>query len=354
VVLAVDEQFYMVVPLLLLGLFRFSVFPRRSLLLIILGLGLVISLWLSTSWVTKHPAASFFLLPSRAWELLLGSILLLLPDNATPARRLLREIASYLGLAGILIHCFAYTKDTLFPGLAALPPCLGATLIIWSNRVVHEAWKPTTLSRLPSLSPVVFIGLISYSLYLWHWPLVASTNYWALWLTPIAWRWGIVLVSFLLAVLSWRFVETPFRRRLVWPTRMNVFAVSAAGLACVLSLGYFINVPQGFPGRLPATLRHAFAENPNDDLLFVRNLEAANIHAGDLVPFGSRDPKKKSTGIPQGSIIEGEKRTGVRLKKDQIVVLKGKHKGMQVRRVEAWLEVDDEWQLMVFITNNLA
>ncbi len=212
--LAVEEQFYFVIPILLLGLFRSPRLRRRRALLLVFGIGFLVSLLISISWVTKHPAASFFLLPSRAWELLMGSLVALLPSNAIPSNRNFREAASYLGLGGILIPCFFYDKHVLFPGVAAIPPCLGTALIIWSNGVGKTRGDLTSLGRLLSLRWVVFIGLISYSLYLWHWPLVAYTNYWSLKPTPLFWKWLIVLLSFILAVFSWKYVETPFRRRL--------------------------------------------------------------------------------------------------------------------------------------------
>jgi peptidoglycan/LPS O-acetylase OafA/YrhL len=286
--LAVEEQFYFVIPILLLGLFRYPGLRRRRALLLIFGIGFLVSLLISISWVTKHPAASFFLLPSRAWELLMGSLVALLPSNAIPSNRKFREAASYIGLGGIIIPCFFYDKHSLFPGVAAIPPCLGTALIIWSNGVGKTHGDLTSLGRLLSLRWVVFIGLISYSLYLWHWPLVAYTNYWSLEPTPPFWKWLIVLLSFLLGVLSWKYVETPFRRRLLCPSRRQVFAASTAGLLALIGIGLLIHLQNGLPGRLPASLNSAFAENPSDDLLFVRNLEAEQIVAGDLVPCGAQ------------------------------------------------------------------
>jgi peptidoglycan/LPS O-acetylase OafA/YrhL len=286
--LAVEEQFYFVIPILLLGLFSSPRMRRRRALLLIFGIGFLVSLLISISWVTKHPAASFYLLPSRAWELLMGSLVALLPSNAIPSNRKFREAASYLGLGGILIPCFFYDKHVLFPGVAAIPPCLGTALIIWSNGVGKMHGDLTTLGRLLSLRWIVFIGLISYSLYLWHWPLAAYTNYWSLKPTPPFWKWLIVLSSFILAVLSWKYVETPFRRRLLCPSRKLVFAASTAGLLALFGIGLLIRLQNGLPGRLPASLNSAFAENPSDDLLFIKNLEAEQIVAGDLVPFGAQ------------------------------------------------------------------
>ena len=299
--LAVEEQYYLMVPLLLFGLFRVPLLRRRGVLLLILGIGLLASLWISNSWVVKHPAASFFLLPSRAWELLVGSMVALLPGSATPTNRVVRELSSYLGLAGILVPCVAFQKDMPFPGIAALPPCLGTALIIWSNQTGDAAARLTTVGQFLSFRPVVFIGLISYSLYLWHWPLVAFTNYWSLGPSPWAWRWCLVLTSLLLAVVSWKYVETPFRKRVICPTRRQVFAAAFAGLVVVLGIGTIISFEHGLPGRLPASLRHAYAENPKDDLLFVHNLEAADVRAGALVPFGIHE-----SGRPLDLLVWGD------------------------------------------------
>jgi peptidoglycan/LPS O-acetylase OafA/YrhL len=292
--LAVEEQFYFVVPLLLWGLFRFSALRHRAALLSVLCCGLAVSLWLSITWVTSHPAAAFFLLPTRAWELLLGSVLALLPPVVIPAKRSVREIGSCLGLAGILIPCFTYSQDTPFPGWASVPPCFGAALLIWSSgpSASIDKYPKSTIQQLLSAQPFVFIGLISYSLYLWHWPLVAFANYWALEPTPVSWRWAIVLVSLILGILSWHFIETPFRTRKVCATRPKVFAASAFGLAAIAILGACITVGNGWSERMPSKLRHAFAENPQDDLMFVRNLEAIDIKTGDLVPFGISDKER--------------------------------------------------------------
>jgi peptidoglycan/LPS O-acetylase OafA/YrhL len=127
--LAVEEQFYLFVPLLLAGLFRLPKLRSRRVLLLLFGIGFVISLALSIIAVPRMPAAAFYLLPTRAWELLAGSIIAILPTVSLS--RPLRELLCWTGFALILIPCFLYTKQTPFPGLAALPPCLGTALFIW-------------------------------------------------------------------------------------------------------------------------------------------------------------------------------------------------------------------------------
>src|SRR5262249_34810755 len=132
---------------------------------------LAISAWL----VRTNTTAAFYLLHSRAWELLLGSLLAI---GALPAVRS-RLLAALLGLAGLALivgSVVIYKDQTPFPGLAALAPCIGAALII---HVGKDAALPT--SRLLSLAPVRFIGLISYSLYLWHWPIDVLSRYATFW-----------------------------------------------------------------------------------------------------------------------------------------------------------------------------
>src|SRR5262249_59871123 len=106
-----------------------------------------------------------------AWELLLGALL-----SAVPGRALAwpwwNEVISLSGLALILYSMFHYTRQTVFPGPAAVPPCLGTALLIYSG-----GGRPTVISRVLTLRPIVILGLISYSLYLWHWPLLVFTQY---------------------------------------------------------------------------------------------------------------------------------------------------------------------------------
>lgn len=217
----------MVVPILLLGLFRFPRFRHRGALLNVFLAGFLISLGLSCYDLISHPNAAFYLLPSRAWELLTGCFLAILPPEWMPVRRPVRELASLAGLAGILIPCFFYGNNTPFPGIAALPPCLGTALIIWSTSSC-EASQPV-LGRVLATRPLVFVGLISYSLYLWHWPLLAFGRYSSF--EPLSWelRIGLLALAIVLSVLSWRFVETPFRKRGLCATRRSIFVFEASG-----------------------------------------------------------------------------------------------------------------------------
>jgi peptidoglycan/LPS O-acetylase OafA/YrhL len=253
--LAVEEQFYVFVPFVLLFLFRYPLFRRRGPLLVLLIPALTISLALSVFLLPRAPAATFYLLPTRAWELLAGSVVALLPT--VTLSRLWREVLCGLALAAILAPCFLYTKETPFPGFAALPSCLGTCLLIWvssDNRPGARA-PLSAVGSLLSSRPLVFIGLISYSLYLWHWPLFAFSRYCSLAPIPLGIRSLLVVVSFLLALLSWKFVETPFRQRQLGKTRQAMFGYAGAGLVSSVFCGSILQLREGLPARLPASVQ---------------------------------------------------------------------------------------------------
>ena len=166
--LAVEEQFYLGYPLVLIVLYRWSTRTAVAVLFAMAAVSLIIAEW----GVWHHPTATFYLLPPRACELLLGGLLVYCPE---PHRigQTWRELGSWIGLALVVFAGVGYSTDTSFPGLTAMVPCVGTGLIIYLNTL-----QPTRLARILSLRPVVFIGMISYSLYLWHWPLFAFTCYW--------------------------------------------------------------------------------------------------------------------------------------------------------------------------------
>ncbi|MDI4655899.1 acyltransferase family protein [Xanthobacter autotrophicus] len=202
--LAVEEQFYIFFPLILFALIRWV---RPNLLRPIILVLIVASLAHAEIRLSRNPIESFFSLPTRAWELLIGSALALgLVPLVTPRK------GAWLSLAGLaLIVCAIafYDRHTRFPGLAALAPCLGAALILHGGASGAKGIVQRMLA-----SPVpVFFGRISYSLYLWHWPLLVLIGYYLeRHLSPTE---GLMIaaVSVGLATLSLFYVEAPFRKR---------------------------------------------------------------------------------------------------------------------------------------------
>lgn len=238
--LGVEEQFYVVFPLLFAFAYRFR---QRGIAVLICG-GLVVSLALSIALTPENPRSAYFLIHTRAWELLLGSVVAL-GLVQSPGAIWQREIASALGLLGIAAAVMFFSDKTPFPGHAALLPCLGAALVIWAG-------SGTAVARALSFRPMVFIGLISYSLYLWHSPLIVFAK--LLLVQPFTPFQQLLLIGLAtgLSVLTWRFVETPFRRRGgARLGRKTVFAGGGLSLGVLAMSAALLMSLKGMPSRFP-------------------------------------------------------------------------------------------------------
>jgi peptidoglycan/LPS O-acetylase OafA/YrhL len=242
--LAVEEQFYIVWPVALWAMHRL----RGRAMLTVTLIALLVSFGLSVWQTGRNPDAGFFLPHTRFWELLLGAVLAMRPIEVSS--RPLREAISALGLGLIALAVFTFDGSTVFPGWAAAIPCLGAAMLIVGN-----ARGDTAAARLLSLRPAVFVGLISYSLYLWHWPLLSLGHYVAL--RPLHWHEAAALValSFVLATLSWRFVEKPFRHG-AGAAKAWKRSIPLGALATVLALTAAapLYLSKGLPQRSPAAV----------------------------------------------------------------------------------------------------
>lgn len=228
--LAVEEQFYIFFPVFIALSFRYL----RPFLIPACILGFVVTFILSQIGVTIAPTAAFYLSPTRGWEFLAGSLLAL---NAVP--RLYNVVAnsllSALGLTLIAASSFILSPQMGFPGINAVPPVLGAALIIYA---AHGAlWPPVRLCM--TARPILFTGLISYSLYLWHWPLLVFAEHFLLERPLRALELIAVLcLGYGFAVLSYHYVEQPFRRGTVFrpPVRMLAGAGSLTAIAGTLAM----------------------------------------------------------------------------------------------------------------------
>jgi hypothetical protein len=219
---------------------------------------------------------------------MLGALLALagLPQ---PKSHAIREGIGLTGLAMIGYAVFFYTRWQAFPGAAALLPCCGAALLIYAGET------PVLTHRLLSLKPVIFVGLISYSLYLWHWPLLVFTQI-ALNRTLVPWEaWTLVALSVALATLSWRTIETPFRQRCDI-RRRALFGGAAAAMAVTALCGAGVADANGLPQRMQPEIRTILAEEashePHMDICF--GLTAHDVRQGRLCRIGSTDAKSPS------------------------------------------------------------
>ncbi len=226
--LAVEEQFYIFFPLYLWAAFKKLSRPAVVKLTTALALA---SLALATWAAWKSPKAAFFLAPHRANELLIGA-LLALDAVPVPSRQRSRDLLSLAGLALIVGAVVGYSDATPFPGLTALLPCVGAGAIIHAGKDGRSL-----VGRWLGTRPMVFIGLISYSLYLWHWPILALAR--TCLMRPLTGLEvaGALGAAFLLAVLSWRFVERPFRGPDAVAGRRGIFALAGLAMLGCLAFG---------------------------------------------------------------------------------------------------------------------
>ena len=237
--LAVEEQYYVLFPLFLMLTWRLG---QRSTLIMLAAVA-VLSLGFAEWSAHRYPDAAFYLLPFRMWELLLGAfaafLLAKMPHGLAESRPIQGQILAALGLLLIAYGVFTFDELTPFPGFNALPPAIGALLIILF------AMPRTHVGRLLATRPMVQIGLISYSAYLWHQPLFAfarlrSTH------EPAAWLFTtLAAVSLILAYLTWRHIEWPFRDRRKL-SRRAIFAAAACASALLICAGVLTHLNNGF------------------------------------------------------------------------------------------------------------
>ena len=234
--LAIEEQFYVLFPVILIILMGIGTGRTVMVLSVLLLVSLMAAEWGSFN----APTASFFFLPTRGWELLIGSLAAF--QFGSPGKYQLSSAArnrlNTMGLALILVSIFWFDEHTRSPGLTTLMPTLGAVLIILFAR------RESFVGALLTFRPVVFVGLISYSSYLWHQPIFAFVRISVL-ETPS--QFVMVLLSTLsigLGFLSWKFVETPFRHGRQISNRVFVPSVLLATMLFI-SFGYYVHTVKG-------------------------------------------------------------------------------------------------------------
>lgn len=238
--LAIEEQFYLFFPFVLYLVWgkhaRKSVFALSMLLIA----SLIFSIFGAAYW----PEFNFYLLPSRIWELMAGAICAIIKYKNPPKPNYLGGYAGIL----LLLFGFVFLDGTVpWPSIPTIIPVLGTTIIILWCTSVNGA------GRLLSFKPVVFIGLLSYSAYLWHQPLFAFAR---LRLTGDLEDWtkvALITATFILAFLTWQYVEKPFRKKTNGNfaiKRSNIFASSVVSACIFLSIGISGHITDGFPNRI--------------------------------------------------------------------------------------------------------
>jgi len=252
--LGVEEQFYIFCPLFVFALIRYGNRHRHFWVLLALASSLTLCVWMTP----LKPSASFYLLPTRAWELLAGSLLATAPLNwkiGEARTGIINSVLASLGLALIAFPAFYYDSEIQFPGYAAIAPVLGASLLI--------ACAPGTyVGTLLSSRILVGVGLISYSLYLWHWPITVFARDMGA-LRSSSGQVAVIAASFALAYASWKFIETPTRSRSNFSSKKLAFT-SFSGVLSVVLLAIGINFSGGWPHRFSTQVN--FYDSARNDI----------------------------------------------------------------------------------------
>ena len=239
--LSVEEQYYLLFPLILMFAWKLGQRWVLAILLAIIIASLLTAQWLSGA----KPELAFYILPTRAWELLIGGLVALYVTNAQrwPASIKINQWGSALGMALIIYAIFVFNKQTPFPSFYTIIPTIGAALIILCSN------QGNLIGRLLGHRILVGIGLISYSAYLWHQPLFAFTRYRYLEHPSQFLLGGLGLIAFILGYFTWKYIETPFRNKQRF-NRRQIFTYSAIGCLVFIAIGLTSSLNKGFYSRL--------------------------------------------------------------------------------------------------------
>ncbi|WP_081161476.1 acyltransferase family protein [Ensifer aridi] len=281
--LSVEEQFYLVFPVALFLCFKFA---RRRLFGIAVGVALLS--FAASSWAVFHNTEkAFYLLHFRVWELLVGVLVAIAPQVNYPART--SGALTTLGLLAVFLAVFFYSADTPFPGFYAAVPCLGTALVI------HAHCRDGLVAGILNNRVAVFIGRISYSLYLWHWPVIVfSRNILGHELTT-GWALIVIALSFAVAYFSWKLVEQPARYGRLSPSGAAIAGLSTAAIASAVAFGVVVKSFQGIPQRLPEHALRLYQATHDDSPYFspmcfadsdAEGLTPAQIRRGELCRIG--------------------------------------------------------------------
>lgn len=235
--LAIEEQYYFIWPLMLVIALKFinkrHILPLSVLLCII-------TIYLSELGTELTIGAAYYLLPTRFFELLVGSCLAIAWPMIPTAKIYIQHLLSLVGLTLILASSLLLSEHSSFPGYNALYPVIGTALLIYSSKGI--------VNRILSSKPFVFTGNISYSLYLWHWPIIVYFNYKAIPLEPVV-QIFIFVVTYIISILSWKYVEQPIRHIKESSFKAVIsrfYLIPTCGFLVLISVGIFF---EGFKAR---------------------------------------------------------------------------------------------------------
>jgi peptidoglycan/LPS O-acetylase OafA/YrhL len=266
--LSVEEQFYLVWPLLLAVmflLFRNRAHRTKALVAVLVGL-IAASLWASAYITHRSQPYGYFGTHTRVWELALGALLAVTADSLRRMPHALAAVAGWLGLAGILAACFAFDNNTAYPGTAAVLPVAGAGLIIAAGCGTAARFGPESFLK---IWPMRWTGKISYSLYLWHWPLLIllpdALGH------PLAAKTRVIAIAIavVLSVATYFLIEQPFQHQQALVAKpQRAFGLAAglisASVAMALILPGLLTIPGGGGTTAPSLVAASQPADPGN------------------------------------------------------------------------------------------
>ncbi|MDG2392718.1 MAG: acyltransferase family protein, partial [Thalassotalea sp.] len=250
--LAVEEQYYLFFPLLLMWLWHRGVKFITTTVVILTLISLGLAHWLS---LNDSPEASFYLISSRAWELFAGSLIALSAIEKKKFSSLMKQCASMIGIALILYSIFAFDDATPFPSFYTLVPIIGTCLILIFT--TNETW----LGKILSTKIFVGIGLISYSLYLWHQPVFAFIRLKTVGHPSDVIFFIAILITFIFAILSYYFVETPCRKK-SFPKKTPILRLAAYSIVLFIVIGIAGVATKGLSFRFESSYLESAKASP--------------------------------------------------------------------------------------------
>ena len=294
--LAVEEQYYLLFPLFILLTWRFGLKIIISLLMGVFLISLSLSYWGASAF----PTASFYLLPTRGWELLMGVFAALyLKSNPRPFSK---SVQNFMGLVGLILIVFAivnYNYSTPYPGLYALIPTIGTVLIILYVRTEG------IVKKILSGKILVSIGLISYSAYLWHVPLFAFARNANFNMLPIEVASLLIILTFLLAYLTWKYIENPFRDKSKFSSR-SIWSFSIVGslFFIIFGLGSAYKIKDIELKMATDLSKSSQIINGNiDERLFIKYRIMLENHNPQMIVIGSSRMMQVSKDIAKVDIL---------------------------------------------------
>ena len=245
--LSVEEQYYFLMPISVM-VFR-KILKKTIFRHIFIILTLLLSIWLSQWGALNKAGIAYYALPTRFFELFMGCCLTYYWDNIPKLNKAINHVVSIIGLL-LIIASGAFLKNNVFPGFNAIYPCLGAVLIILTGK--HYTG---IINKIISTKAFTFIGLISYSMYLWHWPIFAYLNYIDFSLNT-SYRIIIIIFIVFISYLTWRCVELPFRFKYIFNLRNSILFLYVLPLLAATLFVFFNLSSNGFPNRFNSSLAH--------------------------------------------------------------------------------------------------